>query len=324
MFGRAARVVVCGVVLAWTREAAADGRSFVYERSAGAEECPDEATIRRRVVERLGHDPFGEGGPSARVRIERRPEGFDADVLIREADGVVRGSRVLASTGASCDEIANAVVVTLSVALDPANMPSPRGPVTPKPAPSRLEDPFAPEPARAEPAPPSPSPPRPSTLRFRIAGGGGAAFGVAPSPSLAAAASLGARWRAFSLDLEGRIHPKTSEDADFGVVSASSSWGALVPAVHFGAFSAGAVLAGGALRGEGTGGGTTVSDSSFVAAVGVRGAAELAVSQSVGLRAGVDVLAFVRGASLVLGGKEAWSTPSFAASPWLGAVAYFP
>src|SRR5262249_43222302 len=97
---------------------------LVYVRGEGASTCPNESTLRQAIAARIGFDPFGAGArPSARevrVIIDRRAGGLTAIVEVRGEDGALEGERSIESSASSCEELASAVVVTVSVALDPS------------------------------------------------------------------------------------------------------------------------------------------------------------------------------------------------------------
>lgn len=321
--GAAPRGIATALVVAISligENARAGGATLTYTRGPGAEACPDEGALREAVAQRVGRDPFDGEDVLVDVHVERRADDLAADVEVRERN-VVRGRRTLSSKSSSCNELASALAVTISVALDPARFGAPPRRWAAPPTPSPADRPFAEEPSPAGPLPAQDRPPK--GLTWRAGGGGGVAFGAAPAPAAALVLSFGARWSRASLELEGRTHLRSSAPVFGGGVSASSSLAALVPCFHVGPAGLCAVGAAGVVRGEGKGVALPSTDSSFGAAAGVRLTIELALLPELGLRAGVDGMATIHGTRLTLAGREAWVTPSLWASSWVGAVVSF-
>ena len=300
--------------------ARADGAKLTYTRGRGAEACPDEGALREAVAQKVGRDPFDGEDVHVEVHVERRADDLAADVEVREGS-VARGRRTLFSKSSSCDELASALAVTISVALDPARFGEPPRRWAPPPTPSPADRPFA-----EEPPPPvlsSSQDQAPNGLTWQAAGGGGVAFGAAPAPAAAFLLSCGARWSRVSVQLEGRTHLPSSAPVLGGGVSASSSLAALVPCFHVGPAGLCAVGAAGVVRGEGKGVALPSTDSSFGAAAGARLTIELALLPDLGLRAGIDGMATIHGTRLTLAGREVWASPSLWASSWIAAVVSF-
>lgn len=95
------------VELSWVRHAAADS-------------CLSASELKQRIRERLGRDPF-------REPYEQHIEGYvarqgalwSADLVVRNRDDVRVGSRHLESAAESCHELDQAVVLTLTLVIDP-------------------------------------------------------------------------------------------------------------------------------------------------------------------------------------------------------------
>lgn len=300
--------------------ARADGAKLTYTRGPGAEACPDEGALRDAIAQKVGRDPFDGEDVFVDVHVERRADDLAADVEVREGN-VVHGRRMLSSKSSSCDELASALAVTISVALDPARFGVPPRRTAPPPTPSPADRPFAEERPPASSPPPQDQPPKGLTWQAGV--GGGVAFGAAPAPAAAVVLSFGARWQRASLEIEGRTHLRSSEPVFGGSVSVSSSLATLVPCFHVGPAALCAVAAAGVVRGEGKGVALPSTDSSFGAAAGARLTVELALLPELGLRAGVDGMATIHGTRLMLAGREAWVTPPLWASTWIGAVVFF-
>src|SRR5262249_39931632 len=91
---------------------------LVYTRAAGVEDCPDEAAFRAAVEARLGYDPF-----RAEAAQRFRAEVFAADdelvghlVLVDDAGA---SSGVRAFRAGACSELAAAMALALSIAINP-------------------------------------------------------------------------------------------------------------------------------------------------------------------------------------------------------------
>ncbi|WP_434042140.1 MULTISPECIES: hypothetical protein [Sorangium] len=236
------------------------GARLSYARGPGAEGCPDEQVLRDVVAAQLGGaDPFvGAGGRRVEVVLARRGRHFVAEIALYDADGRRLGGQEL--TSAACGALVEDVGTALAIVLRPARSarePAPPPPASPPPVSSEPPDP-APETASlpapeasprapgAAPAPPcqpcQPAPParpvrRPGLSlawpRFQVGLGALIAGGFASAPAVGFSASMGARWEAFSLSLEGGWHlPVAAEPyrgRTFGV-----SWlgGSVVPCGH--------------------------------------------------------------------------------------------
>jgi hypothetical protein len=298
--------------------ARSEGARLAYTRGAGAGACPDEAALREAIAQKVGRDPFDGEDALVDVHIEKRADALAADVEVSEG-GIVRGRRALSSTSSSCDELVSALVVTISIALDPARFGVPPRRTAPPPTASPADRPFFED---ALSAPPAASEEKKGPT-WDVGAGAGVALGVAPTTAGALFLSFGAHWERVSLDVEGRAHLPASEPALGGSVSASSSLAAIVPCFRVGPLALCAVGAVGVVRGEGKGVAVPSTDSSFAAAAGARFAAELLLLPTLGLRAGIDGMATIHGTRLTLDGKEAWSTPPLWVSSWGGAAVHF-
>jgi hypothetical protein len=143
---------------------------LVYERDPAAMGCPDEASLRAAVAQRVGFDPFA--GNAQRIlvcRVSRLPRGLRARIEIGADGAEPWPARELVSQREDCQELAEALAVALSIAINP--LVSPRAPaesaVVPPPAfvaPLPAPPPVAPPPsspaavAAIPPAPPMASP----------------------------------------------------------------------------------------------------------------------------------------------------------------------
>ncbi|HEY3448467.1 MAG TPA: hypothetical protein VGK67_19080 [Myxococcales bacterium] len=108
---------------------------LLYSRAPEALGCPDEAALRRAVAARVGRDPFGEPAQLVlRASVGPARTGLTARVEAATSSGEPRGSRVLDSRGRGCAELASAMELAISIAIDPlclAKPPPPREPPEP-------------------------------------------------------------------------------------------------------------------------------------------------------------------------------------------------
>jgi hypothetical protein len=140
-------------VLALTATAAAQtdvpGRSFSWQREAGAEGCPTEADVRGKIVGMLGEDPFaGVGAPEIHAVVARADpgEGLVARVRLKEAANSPETTREFHSPSGDCAALTDAVslAVTLALSSEPAAAPSTPRPSDNLPPPAFVADRGAP------------------------------------------------------------------------------------------------------------------------------------------------------------------------------------
>jgi hypothetical protein len=119
--------------------------------------------LAARVAERLGRNPFSEHATqsiegSAALSGDR----LRAELFVRDAGGVARGTRELSAAGADCVELADAVVLAVVLTIDPnaALSGTPAPPPLAPPPPLSVESSSGPEPAPLGACPASPCPPR--------------------------------------------------------------------------------------------------------------------------------------------------------------------
>lgn len=154
------------VHLSWVRDAEA------------ADACPDVAQIQDDVSGRLGYSPFVSGdreSASIEVLVTRSKAVWQAVVVMRGADGTLRGNRRVDSAAPECGSLAAAAGLAIALMIDPEVIirPTPVK-VPPKPAVAEKESPPV--------ALPAPAPQR--GPRGSLALGVQGALGVLPSPTL--------------------------------------------------------------------------------------------------------------------------------------------
>ncbi len=277
---------------------------LTYERGSGAERCPDEQSIRDAVVVRLGYPPFvAQGKLAIAARVKGEGAGLAAKIDLREVSGELLGERELSSPNADCAELAEAMVLAISLAIDPVA-------VDRKPRATSAEP-------RAEPRhelrdePPAGTAAAPS---FFATVGAIGSLGQEPSLSLGAAVGAGARWTWLSLGLEARASLPSATLAAEGKVSGSVIAGSAVPCLHRGPFAGCAMVSGGVFRAasEGLAGGRTVNGSFFSA--GGRALYELDLAGPLSLRLNADLIVPLVRSSLVVDQKAVWVSSPVAGS----------
>jgi hypothetical protein len=291
---------------------------FSYERSPNAADCPDKDSVLDAVRARLGFDPFREPAEiSISASVSRAGEELAATIVLSEGRAQGTGERRLVSRRADCSELASAMELALSIAIDPLSVS--REPPPPRPSPPIVV--VAPSPPA--PAPPPP-PAEPSTPKFFAASGGAVGnVGASLAPAVGFQAGFGLASARWSMSLEGRADLPASKDVEGGHITLSTLAGTLVPCVHRGPF-AGCVLATVmALRGSGHDLVDAQQLTTSLFAAGARAAFELPSSSVFGIRAHLDVLAPLARTTLKVGGTPVWTSPPVSAAFGLAAVVRF-
>jgi hypothetical protein len=156
--------VLAGCLTSRAVEAAPAAR-LVMVQEAALTGCVDEVELERRVVARLSYDPFSTGGGATLlVRVAQQKAALIGSVEVVDAQRVSRGTREIAIASGRCDELLEALSLSISIAIDPhAAMAESAPGEEPPPAPTTPE-PAAPEPLAPEPAPPTPSAAKPAVV----------------------------------------------------------------------------------------------------------------------------------------------------------------
>lgn len=199
-----------------------------YDRARGAESCPSEPSLRRSVAAHLGYDPFVAAADLRVVaRIVATRRGLLGTVEAREGDAVV-GRREIPSPTADCIELARALALAISVAVDPFSLTrdggAERDAAVVEPAEVASGDPVEPEQEAeqalaSEPQPenaPVPMPTPHETPRFRFGGGLGLALGTVPRPRPFVAAHTALALPRAGVRLDIRFDAPASVDGDAG------------------------------------------------------------------------------------------------------------
>ena len=121
-------------------DAAADPpqHSLQWTREPGAESCIDAAALTTAVEARLGRPVFVRSEAPAVIIDGRASPGWHVAIAVRGADGATIGERVLDKSAADCRALDEALVLVLSLIIDPnaaqreATLPVPTPPPPPR------------------------------------------------------------------------------------------------------------------------------------------------------------------------------------------------
>ncbi len=265
---RALVALLTTVILGSASAARADGITkarLVYERGAGAEDCPEEAAVRAAVVARLGYDPFVDTASSTlRATIGRSDSTYRADVKLVDDGDAVRGARTLEHRGARCADLVDAMALTISIAIDPRSLD---GPVSAAPAAASL--PPAPEKTPAEHGSPRPVAAG-ASLHLDGHALGGVWVGAAPNANAGLVAGLELLYRSAALAIDARVDGKSSIDVAQATVGTRFTGASLAPCFAPGIFRACGLFAIGELVATSKGITTPKEDSALHVLGGVR------------------------------------------------------
>jgi len=317
------RVAAMALVGLATPFAIADAPSakLVYERGAGADACPDEASLRRDVATELGHDPFvASAEKTVFARIVRDGQKLKATIELRDAAGKATGTRALESKQLDCKELASAVTLAITLALDPFAVPGkPSASIEPSasaPAPSVSAPPPEPPPSPPRPVPtiddrvPPPPPPPPHGVRASLGAIGGSGF--APSTNLGVVAAVGWMTPRWGIDLEFRRDFPATAEVSTGTATSSLLAASIVPCLIRGPLGLCALASIGAVQASGGSVRTPRTASGLWLAAGVRVAVEVPLMRLVAIGLHADALAPLVRTALRLDGEDVWTTPALA------------
>jgi len=317
----AAAALACGVGSVAAK--APPAVRLTYERSPAAADCPDKETVLDAVRARLGFDPFREPAEIAiRASVTRTADELTADLRLSD-DRSEGGEKRLVSRRADCSELASAMELALSIAIDPLSVtgvaPAPASP----PAPSRPITVFV---ETLAPAPlPSSSPPGPAgPPKFLLAlGGAVGSVGTSLSPTLGFLGGFGLASERWSVSLEGRADLPASREVEGGHITLSMLSGTLVPCLHRRPFSGCLLASFLALRGSGYDLDDARQLTTTLLALGSRVALELPSTGAFAVRAHADVLAPLARTTLKVGGQPVWTSPPVSVTLGVAAVVNF-
>jgi hypothetical protein len=315
-------VLVVAAVLLWSDGVSGFPSSrLIYARGKGAEQCPDEAIVRKEVAGRLGYDPFfPTADKTIIVRIERGRDQLSGRVELVDSTGIVRGLREVTGEPDRCQDLINTIALTISIAIDPATaagpVASPRQEASPVP-----RDEAAPAAAATigEPEQPGPdaarSAPTPSSVQWSAGVGFFGSLNVNPQLAAGALAFGTARTASASLTLEARADLPSSSNEGFR--SHTFVLG-VAPCLHLRGVFACAV---------GSPGWFFASDaragSSFFLLSGVRLGGEVPLTGPLALGVYGDLLAAVIEPRVVRSGAALWRAPLLSESLAAAALVHF-
>ena len=318
----AACLLTAGLVGSSSANAAPRAVHLVYNRGAGAEQCPSQAELQQGIIARLGRDPFwGRGARQMWITISRSGTELVATIAAQAEDGGAAQVRAVTSRRAECVELASAVELAVAIAIDPGaalGRPSEApGDVAESPEPPSTSPSLVAAPSRAsEPAGlvmvqrvDTPAARSARDRHWFVGAGLLLSAGAGPGPSAGFSLGLGARQRDWSLTVEGRVDYPTEKVVGGGAVGAAPILGEAVPCYHVHWFAACAVAAAGTLRGSARDLPGARADLTPYLAAGARLAAELPVSARFALGAHFDLLATLTPTHLQVDQMEVWRTP---------------
>ena len=296
---------------------------------SGATGCPSELELKRSVAAELGYWPFDPPfAKHVRARIEPAGVGLAGLVEVSSAQGEPVGSRRLSSPTRDCSELAAALVLALSVAIDPTILVRPAAPPAPAPAavpePTPVAQPVVSQPL-APPAPAREQPPAEPAARPALHVLGAVStllsVGALPAPHAAFTALVELQRKALVVGLEGRVDlPAQKGTPGTGSVEASLYAGSLLACGRFSWFGVCGVASFGALLGRGVDLARTDRSTSLFAALGVRASGDIKLHDRLWLRPFVEPAAVLSRTTLRVGTHDVWTSPPAAFSLGLALV----
>lgn len=305
-----------------------------YGRADSAKRCPDARAIRERVAARLGYDPFvADASQSIRVRLTGRVDqsGHAARIELHSPQSDSPGVRTLESSDPRCDELVDALVFTVTVAIDPSSTLGGGAREVPGDARRAVmagllrvhdaqgaarqrqakaadlleevgEQPRE-EPAAAEPA----------GFDLRAASGGGLAVGVAPKPAgqLRLQVELGREH--WSVGLGGVTSLPVQTSVSTGTMETSMLLAELTPCARYGWLRGCGLLVAGSLRTTGMELQDAASNAHLYAAAGLRAGVEVPVVGPLSVRVNGEFAAALARTRVLVGGEPVWRTPDLTA-----------
>lgn len=338
----AAAAAVSGVVQPSSRASTGPVR-FVVERGVGAESCPGEPELKAAVAQRLGFNPFGEGGArEIRCTVRRADGAFRAHIDVTDGSGSARAGRDLISRRGDCAALAQAIELAVGIAITPLAS-SPVEEATAGAAPAASAAPVAPTVpvADVEPPPVSTPPPetttpkptaavalptaavthaseKPARSELGVRADLAATFGLGPGAAGGVGIGASLRRRALSLDLEGRVIGESSTTAASGSATAGLWTVSLGPCVHSGWLAGCAVATAGVLRAHGNGLAVVTDANAPYLALAGRAVLEVPIGARLRLRWTGELAAPLVAVHLTVDGRDAWTAPRVSALTSLG------
>lgn len=283
--------------------------------------------MREAVKKRLGYDPFFPSSDKTIIaRVRRELDVLRGEVELLDEHGVQIGLRELSAPAGECGELIRAMALTISIAIDPKSAetyeqgPSEERAETPKRHEEPKEAPQAPATSVAGRAVASNAPVEP--LRWSLGVGPVTALGIQPSPTLGVLGFATARYRDWSLGVEGELDlPRTTREQSVELHTSSVA-ARLVPCWHYGVAFLCQVSALRSLRA--TSRTSNASGSALAFAAGGRMGAELELSGALGALAYGELLGNLAPPRVLSDGRELWRTPLFSGALGFAFVVRFP
>jgi len=288
-----------------------------YGREAGAERCPDESVVRGAVAARLGYDPFNasaEARKTITVVVVGSPRGqapgLIARLVLTDDNGEIGGRRELKARGTDCTALADAVVLAISLAIDPLRFVEGPPPEATRQLPAVAQT--------IEKVTPLALP----KYRGRLGAGVLAALGSAPGVSFGFTVTGGIRARRWSLNLEVRADVPSTQSVPAGSVTTAIYTGAIAPCFHASVFAGcGLVLLGAQIaHGDFA---VSMDANEFYAAAGLRTALEFPLARKLELQVQADLLATITRVLFTVDDKEAYSNDRVSGALHVTMVGYF-
>lgn len=275
---------------------AAPEAQLAYRVQPGVTGCPDERWVRAAVAARLGRDPFTESA-AARVDVNissSTPPALEAQLTVTRENGRV-GRRLLDSPSGDCMELASAVELAISLALDPAMRTT-----KPEPEPAVVVV----TPVIAEPVLPPVEVPTPVPVAFRARAALLGTAGAVPGFTGGLLVGGGIAVSRFSVSLEARAHLPTGVVVGGRRVSSFLFLGSLVPCVELGVFQGCVVGSLGALQFEEG----TSRETSVMAQAGARVALRFKLWEHIAISPWLEGVVILTRTTLSLDGAQLWTT----------------
>jgi len=344
-----ARFLLVAVFLCSTSEATAQAPQVLPWRLDYApgpdapKNCPDESYIKAALATKLGgRDPFTDDAPrSISVKLVLTPQRIEAHIEARDENGEVVANYVTHAESWRCDQLADRTVFYLRDIIDPLTIP-PAAPTTSSPpptpapsAPSSAAPPPAPStPARVEPSHPAAGPSAHKALarperqpKLAVYANIGAAWWSAPETALSFAAGIEARWKWFSIGVEGQydyawtLPTKLDVEAErAGVAALACGRHVLLPPrvfAHACVFGDVALLSLDLPRSK------LINDDDLVIDLGARFGGELRLTRFMGLQLHGDIAYVARQRVFIVNGEELWRSPRLTGAVRVGLVVPF-
>ena len=300
--------------------------------------CPSEEFFRMQLAGRFGYDPFDEPTPRRHLTVTVTRHGNKYEVrgeIIDDGDGKV-SFKYQAPAALVCKEavavMGFAVAAELTQLPAPEPAPQPEVIVVEAPPPSPFPSsppppPLGPSMLPAKPAPPALLPPPAPRPRVQLAAASFLAINSTPSPTAGFMLSLGARWPAFSLAVEGHVLVPRPLDVTLAAGRAATVETMLlalagVPCAHLGYFLGCGLVEVGQHQVRVRDLESTADASALYVAAGVRAGVELPLANRFALRGYGDLLV-VRETDVVVKPQTVWAPVPLAGALAFAATASF-